>query len=72
MTNCKHKKLLGVGSEIVKSIKVSKEDIQIWRSCTLVSKRIENTSWKIYYEVVWFVPNTDMLTQQHYAFGHFG
>jgi len=36
----------------VELAKVQRKVVQVWRSCTLVSKRIANTSWEIYQKVV--------------------
>jgi hypothetical protein len=47
----------------VELVKVSRKEIQIWRSCALVPTMIENTSWKIHQEVVWFVQNIILFTK---------
>jgi hypothetical protein len=42
----------------VEPTKVHKKVVQVWRSCTMLSKWILNTSWEIYQEVVWYIHNT--------------
>jgi len=44
-------------------VEVHRKVVQVWRLCTLVSKRIANTFWEIYQEVVRSIQNTILSTK---------
>jgi hypothetical protein len=52
-----------VESYYVELAEVSKNEVQVWRSCILVPQRTKTTSWEIYQEVVWSIHSIVLSTK---------